>query len=346
MICYLSRNYRGINNAGNKAKTDIEQIMEAQGFRNVGLKQTRYTNVIVAFCFTLFGVLKSFFCLRKGDVLVLQYPLKKYYALVCNIAHLRGCKVITLIHDLGSFRRKKLAISQEIIRLNHSDCIIVHSESMKNWLLENGIKAKLQILEIFDYLSETQSSADDALAEPPYRVLFVGGLSSKNNDFLYKLGNSTPRSYKLVLYGGGFEPDKLQQGHVDYKGFLSSDQLIESARGEYGIVWYGSSLEGGCGVLGEYLQYNAPHKMSLYIRCGLPVIIWEKAALAPFVKKNTIGICVASLAELQGILSQIDANQYMEMKNNVLNISKKLSQGYYCLKAMQQACADLGVKMR
>ena len=96
MICYLSRNYRGVDNAGNKAKTDIEQIMESHGFRNVGLKQTRYRNVVVAFCRTLFSVLKSILCLRKGDVLVLQYPLKKYYAFVCNMAHLRGCKVVTL----------------------------------------------------------------------------------------------------------------------------------------------------------------------------------------------------------------------------------------------------------
>ena len=130
MICYLSRNYRGVDNAGNKAKTDIEQIMESHGFRNVGLKQTRYRNVVVAFCRTLFSVLKSILCLRKGDVLVLQYPLKKYYAFVCNMAHLRGCKVVTLIHDLGSFRRKKLTIPQEIARLDHSDCVIVHSERM------------------------------------------------------------------------------------------------------------------------------------------------------------------------------------------------------------------------
>ncbi len=40
MICYLSRNYRDVDNAGNKAKTDIEQMMEWHGFRNVGLKQT------------------------------------------------------------------------------------------------------------------------------------------------------------------------------------------------------------------------------------------------------------------------------------------------------------------
>lgn len=344
MICYLSRNYRGVDNAGNKAKTDIEQIMEAHGFRNVGLKQTRYTNVVIAFCFTLFGVLKSIFCLHKGDVLVLQYPLKKYYAFVCNMAHLRGCKVITLIHDLGSFRRKKLTIPQEIARLNHSDCIIVHNESMKNWLLDKGIKAQLQVLEIFDYLSETQSSANDALPQSPCRVLFVGGLSSRSNEFLYQLGNS-PRSYEIVLYGGGFEPAKLHKDKVDYKGFVSSDQLIASARGEYGVVWYGSSLEGGHGALGEYLQYNAPHKMSLYIRCGLPVIIWEKAGLASFVKKNNIGICVASLSELEEIFSRIDKGQYLEMKRNVLAVSERLSQGFYCFKAIQQACADLGVKI-
>ena len=27
MICYLSRNYKGVNNAANKAKTDIEYIL-------------------------------------------------------------------------------------------------------------------------------------------------------------------------------------------------------------------------------------------------------------------------------------------------------------------------------
>ena len=344
MICYLSRNYRGVDNAGNKAKTDIEQIMESHGFRNVGLKQTRYRNVVVAFCRTLFSVLKSILCLRKGDVLVLQYPLKKYYAFVCNMAHLRGCKVVTLIHDLGSFRRKKLTIPQEIARLDHSDCVIVHSERMRDWLLEHGIKAKLQILEIFDYLSDSQPVAGNDVPKSPNRILFVGALSSYHNDFLYKQANS-PRSYDIVLYGSGLETEKLE-GKVDYKGFVSSDELIATAEGEYGLAWYGCSLEGGSGALGEYLQYNAPHKMSLYIRCGLPIIVWEKAGLAPFVKKNNVGICISSLTELEDILPKISAGQYMEMKKNVLQIADKLSHGYYCFKAIKQACADLGVEIK
>lgn len=343
MICYLSRNYRGVDNAGNKAKTDIEQIMESHGFRNVGLKQTRHRNVVVAFCRTLFSVLKGIFCLRKGDVLVLQYPLKKYYAFVCRMAHWRGCKVITLVHDLGSFRRKKLTIPQEIARLNHSDSVVVHSERMKDWLIEHGSKAKLQVLEIFDYLSDTQPKARSNSPESPARILFAGALSSYHNDFLYKLANSD-RSFDLVLYGSGLETEKLRR-KVDYKGFVSSDELIATAESEYGLAWYGSSMEGGSGALGEYLQYNAPHKMSLYIRCGLPLIVWEKAGLAPFVKKNHVGICISSLTELEAILPTISADQYLEMKKNVLHIADKLSCGHYCLKAITQCSADLGVEI-
>lgn len=132
MNCYLSRNYKGLSSAGNKAKTDIEQIMKDLSFKNVGLKQTTYRNKVFSFLFTLAGVLKAPFCLHRGDYLVLQYPLKKYFTFVCNMAHQRGAKVIVIIHDLGSFRRKALTVKQEISRLNHADYIIAHNEKMKN----------------------------------------------------------------------------------------------------------------------------------------------------------------------------------------------------------------------
>ena len=59
MNCYLSRNYKGLSSAGNKAKTDIEQIMKDLSFKNVGLKQTTYRNKVLSFLFTLAGVLKA-----------------------------------------------------------------------------------------------------------------------------------------------------------------------------------------------------------------------------------------------------------------------------------------------
>ena len=114
---YLSKNYNGLNNAGNKAKTDIEETLSKLGYKNAGLPQTTYSNKIAGFLITLAGVLKVLFTVSANDVVIVQYPFKKYYSFVCNIIHLKRGKVITIIHDLGTFRRKKLTAEQETIRM-------------------------------------------------------------------------------------------------------------------------------------------------------------------------------------------------------------------------------------
>lgn len=344
MICYLSRNYKGINSAGNKAKVDVEQIMETLGYRNVGLRQTRYENTISAFFITLFGVLKCAFCLRKGDTLILQYPLKKYYTFVCNIAHLHGCKVVTLIHDLGSFRRKRLTEYQEVVRLNHSDYIIAHNPSMRKWLEERNCRAKVGVLGIFDYLSSSQP-CNEIKECSAYRILYAGGLSHRKNAFLYKVG-SFIKVCKFVLCGGGFEYEEAEgKERFEYRGFLPSDQLIEKADADFGLVWDGTSATTCAGNFGEYLKYNNPHKTSLYIRCGLPVIIWDKAALSPFVRENAIGICVTSLEELDERLSALSMTEYDKMKQNVSIIARNMAVGYYFSTAVKEAQGYLEEKL-
>ena len=334
--CYLSKNYKGLQNAGNKAKTDIEKILQQNGFRNAGLKQTVCTNKILGFIITLLGVLKAPFCLRKGNVLLLQYPLKKYYCFVCNMAHLRGAKVITLIHDLGSFRRQKLTVLQEIKRLSHSDYIIAHNVSMKNWLEQQGCKIPIGCLEIFDYLSET-TAPDRPAPQIPYGIVYAGGLSPRKNAFLYEIGEFIS-NYHINLYGNGFEPEKAKgKEHFTYKGFVPSDQLIAKAEGDFGLVWDGDSISSCSGNWGEYLQYNNPHKTSLYIRCELPVIIWKKAALAPFIEKNHIGITISSLTELNERLKALTPEEYKQMKTNIATVSNRLANGYYCTKAVEEA---------
>ena len=69
---------------------------------------------------------------------------------------------------------------------------------------------KLQILEIFDYLSDSQPVAGNDVPKSPNRILFVGALSSYHNDFLYKQANS-PRSYDIVLYGSGLETENWKE---------------------------------------------------------------------------------------------------------------------------------------
>lgn len=339
MNCYLSKNYKNKHNAGDKAKTDIEQIMAEMGFKNVGLKQTEYHDKVASFFITLAGVVKAPFCLHRGDVIVMQYPLKKYYAFVCNMAHLRGAKVVTLIHDLGSFRRKALTVEQEIRRLSHSDYIIAHNDNMRRWLLDNGIKVPVSTLGIFDYLSSTEASPH--CAERPYSVLYAGGLSRRKNGFLYEVGEHI-HTFRLNLYGNGFDADSAKGSeHITYMGFVKSDDLISQAQGDFGLVWDGTSVTTCEGNFGEYLQYNNPHKTSLYIRCGLPVIIWSKAALADFVLRHDIGIVVDSLDQLDEKLAGITPERYEQLKSNVAAIGRQLATGHYARTAISEAIAGL-----
>lgn len=334
-IYYLSKNYRGIDSAGNKAKTDIEKIMANMHFKNVGLKQTIFSNKVLGFIVTLIGVLKAPFFLRKGNLFVLQYPLKKYYTFLCVVAHLRGCRVITIIHDLGSFRRRKLTVEKEIQKLNRSDYIVAHNKAMKNWLEEHGCLSTISCLGIFDYLSKAKA-LHRIKSSLTYRVVYAGGLSYKKNAFLYQLDDIV-RSFDFDLYGNGFEFDRIKnKKHFVFKGFIPSEQLIATSDGDFGLVWDGDSINVCKGEYGEYLKYNNPHKTSLYIRCELPIIIWKEAALASFVIENKIGVCVDSLHDLDGILLSISTEQYMEMKENIRKISERLSCGYYISSALKK----------
>jgi hypothetical protein len=340
MRTYLSKNYKDLTSAGNKAKTDIENILAAHGFKNVGLPQAQLSNPVSGYFYTLGSVLTSAIKIRRGDVLVLQYPFKKYYTTVCNLAHLRGAKVVTVIHDLGSFRRKKLTVAGEIARLNHSDYIIAHNPTMRQWLLDNGIRCGVTELGVFDYLSETSMAEREV--HHPYRVVYAGGLSARKNAFLYKLGKEVPaRHYRFSLYGNGFNAEEAACEAIHYNGFMASEQLITTCDGDFGLVWDGDSTETCSGNFGQYLRYNDPHKTSLYIKCGLPIIIWDEAALAPFVREHGIGLCIHTLQELDERLAALTPEEYGEMKRRVCRLSEQVSTGYFVTEALNKAIAEL-----
>ncbi len=340
MNYYLSRKYRNYSSAGNKARTDIEKVMQGMGIKNIGLPTSTYSNSVVGFVLNLLNILKAVITLSKGDNIVLQYPIKKYFSFICKSAHLRGAKVIVVIHDLGSFRRKRVTSKAEIKRLNNADYIISHNNKMKAWLLENGCTAKLGVLEIFDYLSNTKQSSSYE-HKSPYSLVFAGGLSKKKSNFLYDIGDHL-KTVGFVLYGNGFNIEAASgKEHFTYEGFKSSDELIESVKGDFGLVWDGDSLDKCSGNFGEYLKINNPHKTSLYIRCGLPIVIWETAALAEFVKSNNIGITINSLTEIEDRISSITDEEYSLMRKNIDIVKNNLANGYYIKKALYNAFQEI-----
>lgn len=310
---------------GDKAKTDVETIMTSLGYHNIGMRQRREKSSVKAYFITLASVMRGVSRLRSGDTLLLQYPLKKYYDFVVKRAVAKGVRVITLIHDLGSFRRKKLTVGEEIRRLSYSSVVIVHSEAMRRWLSDNGLKVPMVLLGLWDYLSDSKPSGEKREVKSKPTLMFAGNCSPTANGWIYKLGKEEP-DVDVILYGNGFDCGSATS-NLHSLGHVESDTLIATAKGEYGVAWYGDSLDGGEGALGEYLQYNSPHKISLYLRSGMPVIIWDKAGLADVVRRLGIGVCVPSLSGIGKVLAAVTPEQYTVMLENVSRVSEALSRG-------------------
>ena len=340
-LCYISRNYRGVDGSGNKAKTDNEDTLVEMGAVNLGLRRTLYDNKVVTFFLDLMGILKYCASVRKDDIILLQYPVKKYFAFICRVAHWRGARTIALIHDLGSMRRKKLTEEQEIRRLMHADYVIASNGVMRQWLASRGYSHPLGALGLFDYRSKTVHHEQER-TKGEGSIVYAGALAMRKNAFILQIPDVIS-GYELHIYGNRSGLPSLKESpRVIFHDFMPADKFIESVQGDFGFVWDGDSLDSCTGSFGEYLRWNSPHKVSFYIRAGLPIIIWRQAALASIVEQEGIGLCIDSVEQLNTLLASVTDEQMEEMRKNVRRVSQQLSRGEYLRRAVEQAVNELG----
>lgn len=340
-LCYISRNYRGTASSGNKARTDNEDIISRIGGINLSLPRSFSRNKIVTFLYNLIGVLVYTLRVRPGDIVFLQYPIKKYFAFICSVARLRGAKTVALIHDLGVFRRKKLTEKKEISRLMCADYVIASNETMEQWLKAHGLTKSTGALGVFDYQSEARCRETSSYTPGQARVVYAGALAMRKNAFITLLPDII-KGYRLHIYGNREGLPSLREcNDIIFHDFTPADAFISGVDGDFGLVWDGDSLDGCTGNFGEYLTFNTPHKVSFYIRAGLPIIIWSGAALASFVRKEQIGICIDSIADLTKALDGITADDYAAMRKNIMRVSNSFIEGHYLKRALKEACETL-----
>lgn len=337
---FISRNYKHMGCAAGKARADMERIMESLGYENIGLRRTSYRNGVMHGILNTWGVLRAISRLGRGDVVVLQYQMRQFER-VCRAARRRGVKVICLIHDLDSFRDKSKTPGQEIPLLSLADVLIVHNAKMRSWLAGHGCEVPMVTLDIFDYLDgETGSPRADARPED-YSLFFVGNPSRKLNDFLYQLAAIMPHR-DIYIYGGvPGRDDDASVPNLHNMGFMADTEIMSRHKGDFGISWYGESLDSGVGKVGEYMGYNNPHKVGLYLRAGAPVVVWSRAGMADFLVSEGVAVAVDSLRDLDAALSSIDSGRYAAMREAVGRVSRRLSEGYYLRQALGEALVEL-----
>lgn len=315
------------NNAGPKAKQDITKFLLANGFKNLEFEFPKTNLDKVKF------IVSGFPKLLKGkqiDSLIFQYPIYSLALtkqIVKAVKKHTAAKLYFILHDVESLREfpEKLNVEKEIF--NQTDGMVVHNQQMKDWLIEKKITVPMINLEIFDY-DNPQTMHENQVFDKT--VCFAGNLAKA--DFLKKI---KWEKSKLFAYGPNFDT-AIQAPSVVYQGQFRPDELTDHLRQSFGLVWDGESLDKCDGIFGEYMKYNNPHKTSLYLSAGIPIVTWKQAAIAEFVRTNNVGIVVSSLEEIDDAFSQITEDDYEQMKKNARLIGYKMRQGFYILQAVKK----------
>ena len=203
---------------------------------------------------------------------------------------------------------------------------------MKKALMKKGISEDSMVtLKMFDYLIKEGNELPESTKSEENNIIIAGNLSSYKVGYVYEL----PHDVKFDLYGINYTG--VTDNKIKYHGSYPSDELQWHLKGAYGLVWDGDTAKTCSGIFGDYLRINNPHKTSLYLACGIPIITWNKAAIAQYVRKNRVGITVSSLDEINEKLKDVSKDEYNLMRKNAKKCSERVRKGYYLKKAIQEA---------
>ena len=285
--------------------------------------------------------------LDANDVIMVLIPFeslfevaKAVYSSLYKAKINKGLRIIMMIIDLDSIRRiGQIDPELEIKYLDFADVLISQNSEMSKWLISNHIAAdKIVDLELFDFrLDPNHQPSGVGTANLEKNIVFGGNLTPEKAAFIYKW---KPK-FKTKLYGIHLEPVELHK-NMEYLGVFDPGHPTMDVSGiSFGLVWEGDSTKTCTGLAGQYLKYSTPHKISLYLSQGLPVIVWEESAMAKFVEEHNLGRTIKSLKDIEQILDDITLTEYEEIRTNVLKIKEKVIRGEFLKNALNQCFIKL-----
>lgn len=336
--------FLGFRHAGSKAKNDVARILSQQSFIELHIRQSKEINGFLSklvnqlsYFFTWSNI---FFVLENHSYLIRQHPVENRQfgrSLFLQLAkRFKKIKIIALVHDVNLIRYDPDLIHPRILKefrtmLALSDVIIIHNEKMREWFIDYGVPSeKLHSLKIFDYLLGYESKDEVTFSK---NVHIAGNLSKDKSPYVHLLDSLNDVSFKLL--GVNYESDQ-KLDNVEYLGSFDPDDVPNHLKNGFGLVWDGDSIDTCSGLTGNYLRYNNPHKLSLYLASGIPVIVWKESAEADYVLQNGVGIVVDSLYELSPILESLTEEDYYRLLVNVRRISEKIQTGQYLTEVVEE----------
>ena len=315
------------NSAASKAVLDCNEIFSRFDYKDYTITVGDNNKKFRYYCLLIKQLFLFYFSIKNRSIVGIQYPLlsiNSIFKYFIRIAKIKNIRFFCIVHDLESLRsggNDQQQINLEIANLNYYDYIIVHNDFMMSWLKQNGVVKPMISLLLFDYLCVNFKI--DNTRDKEGRIIYAGNLSKSK--FVYQLPQLKT---KFNIFGPGFiNIETINATNVAWCGEYSPDEIPKHLKGSYGLIWDGAEINKFDDKLGNYLCYNNPHKFSLYIAAGLPVIAPEKSAIGAFIKELKIGFLITKLADIQNMA--IDDASYSIMINNILKLREKVINGIF-----------------
>jgi hypothetical protein len=234
-----------------------------------------------------------------------------------------------VIHDIGDLRFPEQKQLPDMYFLKTFDGLISHNAFMTAWLREKGYKKPVINLEVFDYCLKEDKNFNETSVDGKLKVLYAGNLAFNKATYIYDKKLDKLDKIQLCVYGQFFEKERINGSRVLYKGMFNPNSPDLAENYHFGLIWEGESVDTCTGQMGRYIRFNNPHKFSLYLSLGLPVIVWKEAAVARFVNDHNIGFTIDSFSDLENIGEHITLQRYQEYLANIQQLSEKVRNGHF-----------------
>ena len=268
-----------------------------------------------------------------------QFPITRPTQAVMSLAAQNGASTVAFVHDmegLKSARPDWTLVAQECRALQEFTHVLSLNPTITQILQNHGVHA-LASLDLWDYRCEAAPTAPPG--DHAFRVVFAGNLSAEKSGFIASLGQLS--GVEFELYGNELNPEAIAAGNTRYMGSFQPDAPPFAGDRRFGLVWDGPALDTCTGNFGAYLAYNTPHKASMYLARGLPVLIWRGAAIAPLIAAHGAGLLIDSLHEVPGLLQAHTPAQFAELQSNASTLGEKIRSGHFIQTAAARLIARL-----
>ncbi|MDF2809086.1 MAG: beta,6-galactofuranosyltransferase [Microvirga sp.] len=298
---------------GAKAKLDVYRILSENGFISSNLKICEKVPQINR----ILELMRLLALPRTTDV-VFQFPnynrFNKFASFLTSLRH----RVLFVVHDVDSIRDVPNHQSLSILKRSHG-CIV--SGNLWRTAEMQALDLRVQPLECWDYLTSAPATGEWS---PAGKVLYAGSLSADKAAWLY----DDRRQLPLYLAGVNYDLSRKLEADV-FLGPFSSDCPSFPADVSWGVVWDGDSPFELAGKAGHYQWFNQPHKFSMYIAIGLPIICCKAAAMAQVVEKYGVGLCVDSLDDVPAAIAAVqqDPDAADQIRANVHALRARIVAG-------------------